>query len=113
MYTGLLKMISVPYRHQDLPLGPSDMFFRGLTLLDTILLQGSWHVLHKRLMARRVRPDQRWEAGVGACGSQPRSSARNGRSLAVDRSCASRNFPGGEARHGTCRWPVAGGGAAT
>jgi hypothetical protein len=63
-------------------------------------------------MARRVRPDQRWEAGVGAGGGQPGSSDMKGRSLAVDQPCASRNFPGGEARHGTSRWPVASGRAA-
>jgi hypothetical protein len=34
------KVISVQYRHQDLPLGPSDMFFRGQILLNAILLQG-------------------------------------------------------------------------
>jgi hypothetical protein len=28
------------YRHQDLPLGPSDMFFRGQILMNTSLLQG-------------------------------------------------------------------------
>jgi hypothetical protein len=39
MYTGLLKkVISVQYRHQDLPLGPSDMFFRGLILMNAVLL---------------------------------------------------------------------------
>jgi hypothetical protein len=34
------KIISVQYRHQDLPLGPSDMSFRGLILITTVLLQG-------------------------------------------------------------------------
>ena len=46
-------------------------------------------------MARRVRPDQRWEAGAGAGGGQPGSSARKGRSLAADQPCASRHFSGG------------------
>jgi hypothetical protein len=72
-------------------------------------------VLQKRLMARRVRPDQRWEVGhvgVGAGGGQPGSNAREGRSLAVDQPSASRTFPGSEARQCTCWWPVACGGAA-
>jgi hypothetical protein len=30
--------------------------------------EGMGHVLQERLMARRVRPDQRWDAGVGAGG---------------------------------------------
>jgi hypothetical protein len=34
------KIISVRYRHQDLPLGPSDMFFRIQILLSTVLLRG-------------------------------------------------------------------------
>jgi hypothetical protein len=34
------KIISLQYRHQDLPLGPSDMFFRGQILLNTILRRG-------------------------------------------------------------------------
>jgi hypothetical protein len=33
-------MVSVQYWHQHLPLGPSDIFFRGLILLNTILLEG-------------------------------------------------------------------------
>jgi hypothetical protein len=41
MYIWLLKkLFSVQYRHQDLPLGPSDKFFRGYILLNTILLRG-------------------------------------------------------------------------
>jgi hypothetical protein len=75
--------------------------------------KGVGHVLHKRLMARRVRPDQRWEAGVGAGGGQPGSSARKGRSLALNQPCASQAFPGGEARQGTGLWPVVDGEAAT
>jgi hypothetical protein len=63
-------------------------------------------------MARRVRPDPRWEAGVGAGGGMPGSSARKGRSLAVDQPSARRTFPGGEAIQGTSRWLVANGGAA-
>jgi hypothetical protein len=35
-------------------------------------------------MARRVRPDQRWDADVGARSGKPGSSAMKGRSLAVD-----------------------------
>jgi hypothetical protein len=55
----------------------------------------------------------RWEVGVGAGGGgQPGSNAMKGRSLAADQPCASCHFPGGEARHGTGRWPGAGGGAA-
>jgi hypothetical protein len=63
------KLISVQYLHQDLPLGPSDIFFRGLILrIIQSYFKGVGHVLQKRLMARRVRPDQRWETGVGARG---------------------------------------------
>jgi hypothetical protein len=101
------KIISVQYRRQDLPLGPSDMFFRVHILLNTALLRGVGPALRQRLMARRVRPDQLWEAGVGAGGGQPGSSAKKGRSLAVDQPCASRTLPRGEVRHGTCRWLVA------
>jgi hypothetical protein len=43
--------------------------------------------------------DHLWDAGVGANGSLPGSSARKGRSLAVDHPCAGRTFPGGQARH--------------
>jgi hypothetical protein len=35
-------------------------------------------------MARRVRPDQRWDAGVGACDGKPGSNAMQDCSLAVD-----------------------------
>jgi hypothetical protein len=52
------------------------------------------YVLRQRLMARRVRPDQRWKAGVGVGGGQPGSSARKGRSLVVYQSYACRTFPG-------------------
>jgi hypothetical protein len=45
-------------------------------------------------MARRVRPDQRWDAGVGAGGGQSGSIAMKGRSQAVDQPCASQTFPG-------------------
>jgi hypothetical protein len=45
-------------------------------------------------MAGRVRPDQRWDAGVGAGGGKPGSSAWKGRLLAVDQPCTSRTFPG-------------------
>jgi hypothetical protein len=45
-------------------------------------------------MARRVRPDQRWDVGVGVGGGQPGSNAMKGRSLAVDQPCASQTFPG-------------------
>jgi hypothetical protein len=42
MYIGLLKkVIYVQYRRHDLPLGPSDMFFRSLILMDTILGGGT------------------------------------------------------------------------
>jgi hypothetical protein len=88
------------------------MFFCIPILLGTLRLRGVGHVLHERLMAGRVRPDQRWEAGVGAGSGQPGSSAMKERSLAADQPCASRNFPRGEARQGTGRWPVARGGAA-
>jgi hypothetical protein len=35
------KIVSMQYRLQDLPLGPSDMFSRSEILLDTFLLWGS------------------------------------------------------------------------
>jgi hypothetical protein len=56
---------------------------------------------YERLMARRVRPDQRWDAGGGACGGQPGSTAMKGRSLAADQPCANRTFPG--VRHNMTR----------
>jgi hypothetical protein len=40
--------------------------------------------LQEYVMEKRVRTDQRWDAGVGASGGKPRSSARVGRSLDVD-----------------------------
>jgi hypothetical protein len=45
-------------------------------------------------MAWRVRPDQRWDAGVGAGGGQPGSNTMKGRSLAVDQPYAVQTFPG-------------------
>jgi hypothetical protein len=83
------------YRRQDLPSGPSDMLFRGKILMDTTLLWGVGLVPHERLVARRVRAEQRWDAGVGAGDGQPGSNAKKGRSLAVDQPYASRAFPGG------------------
>jgi hypothetical protein len=65
MYKGVKKK-SVQNRHQDLPLGPSDMRFRGHILLNTVLPRGVGHVQQERLKAMRVR--RRWEAGVGAGG---------------------------------------------
>jgi hypothetical protein len=41
--------------------------------------------LQECVVARRVRTDQRWDAGVGACGGKPGSNARIWRSLDVDR----------------------------
>jgi hypothetical protein len=37
MYRGLLKKQIVQYRHQDLPLSQSDIFFRGQILVNTVL----------------------------------------------------------------------------
>jgi hypothetical protein len=42
------KIISVQYRHQDLPLGPSDMLFRIHILLNTVLPRGVGHVQQER-----------------------------------------------------------------
>jgi hypothetical protein len=40
MYKGLFEKITyVHYPRQDLPLGPSDMTFRGEILLDIVLLR--------------------------------------------------------------------------
>jgi hypothetical protein len=69
--------------------------------------EGVGHIPQERLVARRVRPDQRWGAGVGTRDGQPESSARKGRSLVVDEPCAIRAFPWGETRHDTCMWSVA------
>jgi hypothetical protein len=63
-------------------------------------------------VARRVRPDQRWDKGVGGGDGPPGSTARRGRSLDVDQPNACRAFPGGEARHDTGRWSAASGEAA-
>jgi hypothetical protein len=65
------------------------------------------HVPQERVVARRVRPDPRLDADVGACDGKPGSSAMKGRSLAVDHPCARHAFPGGEARHEKGRWLVA------
>jgi hypothetical protein len=70
-------------------------FFNTKYYLLCSYFVGMGHVPHERLMARRVRPNQRWDAGVGAGGGQSGSSARKGRSLAVDQPCASQTFPGG------------------
>jgi hypothetical protein len=64
------------------------------------------------VVVRRVRPDQRWDTGVGAGDGQPGSGAMEGRSLAINRPRACRVFPGGEARRDTCRRSVARGEAA-
>jgi hypothetical protein len=113
MYIGLLKkIISVQYRRQDLPLGLSDMFFRSLILLDTILICGGGACTSGAfdgvegtagLAVGRGRWSWWWLAG-----KQRQERALAGRRPAL---CQS-NLTGGEARHSTCRWPVAGGGAA-
>jgi hypothetical protein len=84
----------VQYRRQDLPLGPSDMFLSRsiITIYGPTL--GVGLVPHAGLMARRIRPDQRWDAGVRASGGKPESSAKKGRSLAVDQPSVSPTFPG-------------------
>jgi hypothetical protein len=38
--------------------------FRGKILMYTVLLGGLGHVSQERVVARRVRPYQRWDAGV-------------------------------------------------
>jgi hypothetical protein len=50
---------------------------------------GVGHVPQERVVARRVRPDKRWDAGVGAGDGHPGSIARKGRSLVVDQPSAS------------------------
>jgi hypothetical protein len=58
------------------------------------------HVSQERVEARRVRPDQRCVEGVGNGGGQPGSSAKEGRSLAVDQCSSSPSDPiGGGGRH--------------
>jgi hypothetical protein len=76
-------MISMQYRRQDLPLSPSDVFFCSKILLRTSLLWGSG-TCKERVVARRVWPDQRWDAGVCAGDGHPGSHANKGRLLAVD-----------------------------
>jgi hypothetical protein len=99
MYIRLLKKQFL-CKYRDLPLGPSDMFFRGFILMGTFLLRGGGACTQGAFDGEE---GTRWDAGVGVGGVQPGSCARKGRSLAVDQPCATRNFPGGEGRHGTCR----------
>jgi hypothetical protein len=40
--------------------------------------------LHERMKAKRLRTDQRWDAGVGAGDGQPGNTAKEGLSLDVD-----------------------------
>jgi hypothetical protein len=52
---------------------------------------GAVHV--KYVLARRVRTDQRWDAGVGAGGGHPGSCAREGRSVNVGQRSRGRTYP--------------------
>jgi hypothetical protein len=63
-------------------------------------------------VARMIRPDKRWDAGVGTDDGKPGSSDMEGRSLAVDQPSANRDFQGSEARRNTCRCSFACGEAA-
>jgi hypothetical protein len=70
-------------------------FFVVKKLLDAIPLA---LVPQERLTARRVRPDQRWDAGVKRGDGSPGNNATKGRSLLpVDQPCAIQAFPGGKA----------------
>jgi hypothetical protein len=96
MYIGLLKNILYNTGTKISRSARPICFFGVKDYNIHSYLEGVGHALHERLMARRVRPDERWEAGVGAGGGKPGSSARKGRSLAVDKPYASRSFPGGK-----------------
>jgi hypothetical protein len=64
-------VILVQYRRQDLPLGSSDMFFVARYCEMQSYFGGVGHVPQECVVARRARPDQRWNAGVGAGDGQP------------------------------------------
>jgi hypothetical protein len=71
--------------HGDLPVGLSDVFFSRLNTQHIYSPdKGAGAVSAKCFWRRRVRTDQRWDAGVGAGGGQPGSIARARRSLATD-----------------------------
>jgi hypothetical protein len=113
MYIGLLNKQFLCNPGEGIPRSARPMFVFVVRYSWLQSYFGGWgHVPHERVVARRVRPDQRWDAGVGARDGQPGSNAMTGRSLAVDRPCACRAFPGIEARHDTYRWLVASGAAA-
>jgi hypothetical protein len=57
--------------------------FRGQILLDIVLLKGGGACISKGCAVRMARPDQRWDAGVGAGGGQPGINAMARRSLVV------------------------------
>jgi hypothetical protein len=90
------KLFLMQYRHQCLPLGPSDRFFRSQILLNTIRLQGSGACIAEAF------DGEEGKAGStvgGGCWSWwwPSGKQRQERALASRRPAMCRNFPGGEA----------------
>jgi hypothetical protein len=65
-YGGRLKLQSIHYQRQYLPLGPSDVFFKTIYSQDTVPFWGLGAVSQECVEARRVRPDHRWNVCVGA-----------------------------------------------
>jgi hypothetical protein len=84
------------------------VFFATEYSSDTVLFGEVRLVFVKYFVARKVRTDQRWDAGVGTGGGQPGSSAREGRSLHVDRHVDVELIQRGAPRHhqlgGLSRW---------
>jgi hypothetical protein len=91
---GLLKKSCYALPAPRSPARAVRYVFYGQIRVDTFLLCGVGHVLQERLLARKARPDQRWDESVGARGGLPGSSAKKGRSLAVDQPRSGRTFPG-------------------
>jgi hypothetical protein len=97
--------VSLHYRRQDLPLGPSNMFFQNHIIKDTVLLRGVGP--GESVVARRVRPNQWGVAAIGVGSGRPGSNATVGRSLDVDQPCDCQASPRGGARSDACMWTIA------
>jgi hypothetical protein len=75
------------------------MFFRYRILLKYRSIWKDGACICEIFLARRVRTDQRRVEGVGASGGQPGSSAKEWRSLHVDRLVDVELTQGGAERH--------------